>query len=389
MKVLPNYNSLFHRCINTQYPPKARNVEECSKLITPYLNSFRGRLELFTIKNRDINTTISLHCMSTSPHYEEYYIVLDSNEDSVLVMENYPPRNMNHISYQEVWGTSSSTSWNTSTLKNYLNTTYLNSFGSHLQENIVETEFGKVFLLSENEVKNKTYFKYKQFLEIYDSGTSVDWWLRDHDPSDPNKARCVSNGNVVSKNVTDSLYIRPVFWLKKSYLLDDYITPLYNQSVEFDYQHRLCIREQFSNHNEPISSGDLYRAYEKVKPNIALFYIGDHGYIYNFPFRQKKYIEVKQQDGLYITKDTIYKISQGDVIKKYFNETPGFLFYGNTDHEEIAQINNICIYLDCCYDLDPIIWKYLPYLGTWLGEEFPNYLSNLYNRLAINFTQYI
>ena len=388
MRVIPNYNSLFHRCVSKQYPPKPRTVEDCSKLIVPYMSSFQGKLEL-PLGYWGADPIVTLRNIDTdnNPTYHEFYSVLDSNEDAVLLMENYPPNNSS-ISYSEAWGNSSSVSWETSTLKTYLNTTYLNHFGDHLKKFIVETEFGKVFLLSEEEVCNKEYFKYKQFREIFNLGTSVDWWLRDYSSS--GKAKCVSMGNITSKNVTDSLQIRPVFWIKKSYLLDDYITPLYNQSVEYDHLHRLCIREQYSNHNEPISKEDLYRAYEKIKPNIAIYSSSEDSFTYYFPFRKKKYIEHKQQEGIYITSKMVCKVLDGAVIEKYsFRDKVGMLFYCNSLHEEGILWDTPCIYIDCYYDLDPIVWKCLPYLSYWLGDVIPDFLNNSLNNLKVTFSQYI
>ena len=275
MRVLRDYNSQFHRCIDKSYPYRSRTLEESVSLLTPNPSCFRSVLEiplytpsfqLSANNHLDINTSINSHTI------KHYYI--DSDEDSLLVFSEVIP--------------DITKSWNDT--QSYFNTVY-NQMS--YKDYIKPVNNKNIFLLSRDLINNPYYFKNLSY--VCDGSTT--WWLSDEDGSSAYAVDGV-NKQFVSMPKTNTASIRYAFRIYKSYFLDNFITPLYNQSVEVDHYHRFTIREQLSNHNESYF-GDKYKSFLKVKKDIAIYTKTSTDYSYNFPHRNKVYTESSLQDGIY------------------------------------------------------------------------------------------
>ena len=334
---------------------------------------------------------LTLNAVSDTTSKNNKFIVLDSNEHDVLLFNAYILEDSNHDDEYRRWNmTEPFPDWNSCYLKTYLNTDYYNTLNKDFRENLVDYGYGKVFCLSKKDLENLSYFKYKHFRFI----NSGNYWLQDK-YSDYNAYYIDFYGNIEISNDYDSTCgVRPAYWVKKSYLLNSYFTPLYNQVVEMDTNYQLCVREQLNAHNKSMF---IYTdpSFISVKKDISLFEISTENntsiYNYNFLFRHQTYKEYKIQNGVYFNANLIFKVDGDLLTATYINikDSQDILFNSSPKTFDISSslpdfvTSGFYFYLDCCEDINPILWKYLPIFHFYEDQpsghdEDPNWKGFIY-----------
>ena len=372
MRIVKDYNTLFHRCITRTYPYKTRELKDAVSLSVP-LYSYRYSLEN-PIPNFTTNPTYTSDVVVLGNYNNEdlLWSILDSDKEYILLM--CCKDDIHHGSY------AGCISW--------FNTTFftLYKIDEILKDSIKKDEDGNyLFALDDGQIRN--YFETKTSRKPHQNI----WCL--------GSGKTVLNTDSTFSNVSLSnttIYFRPSLWIKKSAINAYLLNPVYLQKVEQTGESYLSIRDQLSDHNAYLSAGSIYKEYEKNKRDVAVSTykvtngvedtaVPEYYYILEC---NKTYYPPSQVDGLYFDHYTLaivdngmqYKTCLGVGNNLYLNV---FLDTFTVSYEKESDLIHT-LYLDCWSDIYSNLFAYLPVYGDswrsnyWLGINFLD-LDDYYN----------
>ncbi len=179
------------------------------------------------------------------------WIVLEQSENKLLLLSKYP------LDYQQFNQERKKGTWKTSSIRNWLNTTFINkAFTSEEKEAIIETEISnggyktikndwyqvpsettkdKIFLLSYWEVNDyglNDKIEINEYIDANDGmmfSSDNSWWTRSVGRKE-DEACYVGHGKAESGWLSDWRCIRPAMWIDKT--LVDWDNSLYSKAVQ-------------------------------------------------------------------------------------------------------------------------------------------------------------